>query len=261
MGKIPLKLSVSKTKCWNSCKKQFEYNYILHLPKIERDYHIFGKMLHKALEDFHQLYLKGWLLPANEAMSTAFKTAKAEFGAQMKPEAIKEAFDILCKYLRLVSNKSSDYMQKVISTEEAFNFPLTDNIILNGFIDKVNTDDDGLVHISDYKSTKDKRYLKNDWFQLMTYAFVVMHNKPELEKVRVSYVMLRHDFEEISKEVSREEAEVVRQQYIDYARDIESADEYPANPTRLCGWCDFIDVCAEGKKFIGKEVRHGEIDY
>ena len=257
----PLKLSVSKTKCWNACKKQFQFNYILHLPKVERDYHVFGKFVHKALEEFHQLYIKGWLLPANEAMSTAFKLAKEEFASQMKPEAIKEGFDILCKYLNLVAHKPPNYMSQVISTEEAFNFELTDRIILNGFIDKVNTDDDGLVHISDYKTTKDKRYLKDDWFQLMTYAFVAMHNKPDMEKVRVSYVMLRHDFEEISKEVSREEAETVRQAYIDYARDIESADEYPANVGPLCRFCDFLEHCGPGMKSVGKEVRHGEIDY
>jgi hypothetical protein len=124
----PLKLSVSKTKTFNTCKKQFEFNYILHMPRKERDYLIFGSMIHRALEEFHQLYIKGWLLPANEAMQAAFKVAKAEYGSKMEPKAIKEAFDILCKYLKLVSEKP-DSLGKVLATEEAFNFKLTDNII------------------------------------------------------------------------------------------------------------------------------------
>jgi RecB family exonuclease len=169
----PLKLSVSKTKTFNTCRKQFEFNYILHMPRKERDYLIFGSMIHKALEEFHQLYIKGWLLPANEAMKTAFKVAKVEYASKMTPSAIKDAFDILCKYLKWISDKPNE-LHKVIATEDDFKFPLTDNIILNGYIDKIKTDDDGLIHISDYKSTKDKRYLKDDWFQLMTYAFVVM---------------------------------------------------------------------------------------
>jgi putative RecB family exonuclease len=257
----PLKLSVSKSKTWSHCKKQFQYSYIIKLPKVDRDYHLFGKILHKALEDFHQLYIKGWLLPANEAMKVSFQAAKAEFANKMTPEAVKDAFDILCQYLKMVASKPPTYLTNVKSTEEAFNFPLTDDIILNGFIDKIEIDPDGLLHISDYKSTKDKRYLKDDWFQLLTYAFVIMTRQPELEQVRVSYVLLRHDFERISRVVSREEVMAIKERYLAYAADIVNAKEYPANPTRLCGWCDFLDHCVEGKRVVGKQTTHGEIDW
>jgi RecB family exonuclease len=257
----PLKLSVSKIKTFDQCAKKFHFTYILKMPRKEQDFHVFGKLLHKALEDFHQLYIKGWLLPANEAMKVAWQAAKAEFADKMTPQAIKDAFDILSKYLKLVASNPPTYLTNVLSTEEPFNFELTNNIILNGVIDKVSTDDDGMVHISDYKSTKDKRYLKDDWFQLMTYAFVVMHNKPEIERVRVSYVLLRHDFEHISKEVSREEAEAVKGEYERFAADIENEKEYQATVSNLCRWCDHLEICPQGLKSIGKEVRHGEIDW
>jgi ATP-dependent helicase/DNAse subunit B len=258
----PLKLSVSKTKTFSSCAKQYEYRYVIKLKKPDKDYHTFGKCLHKALEDFHQAYVKGSLLLPHEEMFNAWKNAKAQYATQMTKEALKECFDILSSYLKWVSKRSPDFNAKVLSTEEAFSFPLTDNIILNGYIDKINIDNDGVLHISDYKSTKNKKYLKDDWFQLLTYAYVVMTNKPELDKVRVSYILLRHDFEHISKEVSRDEVMAVKQTYLDYARDIEQTMVYEANPTFMCKFCDYIEECSDGQKFIfGKQQTHGQIDW
>jgi ATP-dependent helicase/DNAse subunit B len=258
----PLKLSVSKTKTWNNCKKQYEFNYILRLPKVDKDYHLFGKILHLALEEFHLAYIKGWLLTLNEAMSAAWKKAKVKYADRMTPEALKECHQILASYLNLVASKPKTFLTNVLSVEQPFNFPLSDNIILNGFIDKVQLDNDGLIHISDYKSTKNKKYLKDDWFQLLTYAFVIMNEKPDIEKVRVSYILLRHDFEAISKEITREEAMKVKEQYIRYANDIESATEYPATTSRLCLHCDFLQSCPNGlEATFGEQTTHGEINW
>jgi ATP-dependent helicase/DNAse subunit B len=258
----PLKLSVSKTKTWSSCRKQYEFNYILKLPRKDKDYHIFGKAIHLALESFHHAYIKGSVLPPHTEMFNAWKVAKAKYASLMTKEALKECFDILAYYLEWVGKRPKDFTSKVLATEEAFSFPLTDKVILNGYIDKINIDDDGLTHISDYKSTKNKKYLMDDWFQLLTYAFVVMTNKPDLEKVRVSYILLRHDFEHISKEVSREEVMTVKQTYLDYAADIEKTTVYEANPTPLCRTCDFLQECSDGKKFIfGAKQSHGQIEW
>lgn len=257
----PLRLSVSKSKCWSHCRKQYEYTYIIKLDRKERDFHIFGSFIHKVLEEFHRAYINGSTLPLNEQMQIAFKVAKVEFATKITPAQLQEAHTILCQYLQHISSDPYDRIHNVLAAEEAFSFQLTDNITLNGFIDKIEIDQDGLTHISDYKSTKQKKYLKDDWFQLLTYAYVVMHNKPELDKVRVSYVLLRHNFEPISKVITRGEAETVKQIYIDYWRDIESATEYPATVSQLCRFCDHIDVCAPGLASIGKETRHGEIEW
>jgi putative RecB family exonuclease len=258
----PLKLSVSKIKCFSHCLKQYEFNYILRLPKVDREYHLFGKFLHLALEEFHRAYIKGWLLSSNEAMSVGWKAAKAKYADRMTSEALKECKEILSNYLKLVSERPKTFLTNVLSAEQEFNFPLSDKVILNGFIDKVQVDDDGMTHISDYKSTKNKKYLKDDWFQLLTYAFVIMNEKPDLEKVRVSYILLRHDFEAISKEITREEAMTVKDDYIRYAADIEATVEFPATTSRLCLYCDFLQTCESGKEaMFGEQTTHGEINW
>ena len=34
------------------------------------------------------------------------------------------------------------------------------------------------------------------------------------------------------------------------ARAAEAADAFPAKPTRLCAWCDFVRLCPEGQAFL-----------
>jgi ATP-dependent helicase/DNAse subunit B len=85
-----LRLSVSKTKCFLQCKKQFHFSYILKFPKKERDYHIFGKFCHKVLEDFHNAYINDHSeKPFNIEMGIAYKTALSEYGNKMTSEMKK----------------------------------------------------------------------------------------------------------------------------------------------------------------------------
>src|ERR1700742_1293101 len=101
------KLSVSKTKSFNQCKKQYEFNYILKLPKKTRDYHIFGKFCHKVLEDFHLAILNSSELPFNIIMGNAFKAAMVEYKKDMTSDMKKECWAIIDQYLRLFIKEKS----------------------------------------------------------------------------------------------------------------------------------------------------------
>jgi hypothetical protein len=47
-------ISVSKGKTFDACRRKFKFCYIEKLPRIDRDFHIFGKFLHFCLEYFHK---------------------------------------------------------------------------------------------------------------------------------------------------------------------------------------------------------------
>src|SRR5271169_6155263 len=97
-----LRLSVSKVKCYDSCHKKFEYNYVLKMPRKEFEFYAFGKLLHKALEEFHLAYLNGSTVPYNKTMSAAFKVAKAEYKDKSTPEMLDECIQILGQYLKVL---------------------------------------------------------------------------------------------------------------------------------------------------------------
>ena len=255
-----LRLSVSKTKCFEQCKKQFEFNYILKFPKKERDYHILGKFCHGVLEWFHKQYIEGCLLPYNVTMTDAFKATWEEYKDKMTPEMKKECWSIVDQYLRLITgDKKSGKPFNVLAVEKRFELPLAENIILNGAIDRIQLDDDDVLHVSDYKTTKNKKYLKDDWFQLMTYGMVLLNDQPDLKKIRVSYILLRHNFEYITKEFSAAELKSVEKKFIKYAEQINSEKEFAPNPTILCGYCDFLGSCEAGQKQT--RMFNGAVDW
>ena len=255
-----LRLSVSKVKCYESCHKKFYYTYVVKMPRKEYEFFTFGKVIHKTLEDFHIAYLQGSKEKYNQVMTEAFKVAKATYQSQMTPEMSKECFQILNQYLKIISTNSEHNLSThVIAAEKSFQVSLSDNITLIGAIDRTQIDQDNILHISDYKTTKNKKYLQDDYFQLQTYAMVMMLEDPTLQKVRVSYILLRHNFEYLTWEFTREDIAPLRQKYIDYAQKIIAEEKFEANPSKLCRYCDFIDICEEGRKILNKS--NGEVDW
>lgn len=248
---LTARLSVSKCKTFSGCKKQFKFNYILKLPQKDRDYLTFGKFLHKVLEDFHTAYINKSEEPFNKEMATAFKNALKEY--KLSDDHKKEGYEIIDCYLKLLSEKP-EKIKNIICVEKVFSVPIIENVLLNGMIDRVELDDDGILHVSDYKTTKNEKYLVNDFMQLMTYAYIMCLEDPNLNKVRVSYILLRHNFKYITKEFNREEILTVHKEFVDYAEKIDKETEWQANPTFLCRFCSYFDICEEGKSFSKPKI-------
>jgi RecB family exonuclease len=258
-----LKLSVSKTKTFIDCKKKYNYVYNLKLPRKEFEYHTFGKFCHKVLEDFHNAYIINKSeKPFNVEMGIAFKAASIEYKEKMTPEMKKECWEIINQYLKLItSDKKNNLSANVIACEKNFDLVIDGRIQLNGMIDRIQIDSDGVPHVADYKTTKNKKYLKDDWFQLLTYAYILLSEDPSIKKVRASYILLRHNFEYITKEFSASEILKVKDKYLDYANEIDKEVEFPANPKILCRYCEYAPLCVEGKAMLEPSKIYGEVDW
>ena len=263
-----LTLSLSKAKTFESCALKYKYTYIDKLPRKEYDFHILGKFVHKVLEDFHKYYLEGCQEPFNKSILKAYKGALAEYSAKMTAEMKIEVYKMIASYLKRIYSEYSDgTMQNILSCEQNFRFEIVDEeksiaVVLNGQIDRVQKDPDGIIHVVDYKTTKNKKYLTNDFFQLMTYAFVLLHEDPSLEKIRGSYMLVRHDFEMITTEFEKKEILKVKEKYIEYAKKIIEEKLYKPNPTVLCNWCDHIDICSAGKPMmLNQNMKFGETSW
>ena len=126
-------------------------------------------------------------------------------------------------------------------------------------IDRIQLDDDNVIHVADYKTTKNKKYLKDDFFQLLTYAYVIITENPSIEKVRASYILLRHNFEYITKEFNQKEIITVADKYIKYTDQILNEKEFAPNPSRLCTYCDHVSICPAGKKMLAPSNIYGEV--
>jgi len=262
---MDLRLSVSKTKTFLHCKLQYKYLYLEKLPRKEHDFHTFGKLLHKVLEDFHLAYINGSLEPYNIEMGNAFKKALQEYSGKINKEQKKEAKEIATEYLKqITANKKSGKIPTFLAAEKDFSLKIENNdsaIILNGCIDRTQIDTDGVIHVADYKTTKNKKYLQNDWFQLLTYALVLYTEDPSITKIRGSYILLRHNLESITKEFSIDEILEARESYFKYAEQILNEKEFGPSPSFLCRWCDAYNVCKSGGYSVEKDMNFGETDW
>lgn len=261
-------LSVSKYKTFKECKAKYQFCYIQRLPRKERDYHVFGKFLHRVLEVFHQEKLKNEEMVNNLLMSFSFKTAYEEYKEKLTEEQFKESKGILFQYLKkLELQKSLNQAPQILSLEKEFFINIDNKILLNGFIDRVQLDTDGIIHVADYKtsslidknspetpyrkSKKYKRYSK-DVFQLKTYAYAMFLENPDLEKVRASFILLRHNFDDIVVEFTKKDAQEIEDAYLEEFEEIQGEKLFRPKTSPLCEYCDFLDECEAGREFVGK---------
>jgi len=256
-----LRLSVSKTKTFADCKKKFKYNYIERLPKKEWDFHIYGKFVHRVLELYHLHYLKGGTSERHISMMDAFKESCVEFKGKMTPEQRVEAKLACSAYLKKLSEEPLDQVPNITGVEKEFSINIADKICLLGVIDRVQIDADGVPHVCDYKTTKNKKYLKNDWFQLLTYAYVMYMQDPTITKVRGSYILIRHGFEYITATFDLPQILAIKDKFLKYAEDMEAEKLFRANPTPLCKYCDFLENCDEGRQFTQRDTYFGKTSW
>jgi hypothetical protein len=104
----------------------------------------------------------------------------------------------------------------------------------------------------DYKTTKDKKYL-DDFFQVKTYCFALMLEDESIKKIRASFMLLRHNFDLMTEEYTREDifAEVPKK-FVKYANEISQEKLFRPTPQFLCKYCDYLESCLEGKAYTSK---------
>lgn len=254
-----IKLSVSKSATFNSCKKKYQFSYILRLPKKEFEYHTFGRFVHRVLELFHLAYIGGTDHPQSAVMRDSFNESLKEFKGKISAAAHEQAVQILKKYLEIYTANKDKF--KVLDAEKTFNVVLNESVTLTGMIDRVQLDSDGIYHVVDYKTSKSKLYLKDDTLQLLTYAYILYLEHPEITKVRVSYIMLKLDCESLTKEFTIDEIKSVKDIYESYAKNINAEVEFKASPSKLCAYCDFINECEEGKATVAGKFTYGKTSW
>ena len=237
-----LKLSASSLKTYDQCQLKYYYNYIERLQKKQWDHFDLGNICHKVLEIFHRTYMdegnaKGSL---NKLMTYSFEKGIAEF-PKVSDAIVLEAKDLLRSYLKGVSQSG---MPLVKGVETSFEIQLEDDLILRGFLDRVDIMKDGKFHIVDYKTTKSAQYL--DPFQLKIYGLWLQEEYGEVDVFKASYVLLRQDSKTKAYDFNRDDLIQCRKKIYKFAESIQTSmdnDLWKPSPCKLCNWCDFKDIC------------------
>lgn len=123
--------------------------------------------------------------------------------------------------------------------------PVSEKLIANGRIDRIDQMDDGSLHVIDYKTGKMPE--KPDNFQLLVYALILSRTLT-YPVSKASYLYLAdgvwHTFS-----IAAGDAQEARDKVLEIAREIELERDYAEVAGPLCRFCDFLEICDAGREF------------
>ncbi len=248
---IPV-VSYSKISTYKNCPKQYKFAYKDKLPRLEKPYTIFGQFCHEVLERFHKFYLdtNNKDVPFEDTMKVSFYAAKDVWAKKITKEQLVEAYDILFLYLTQLIEQPKEEATKVVAVEKKIWLRIDDTLVLHGYIDRVQVDNDGVIHVVDYKTTKDPKYLK-DRTQLLLYCYSLFMENSKLLVIRASYMLLKHKMRLLAQDHSMQELIDTKNSFVATWNTIADDKLYRASPIYFrCKMCDFIGHCKEGQRLI-----------
>ena len=137
--------------------------------------------------------------------------------------------------------------KRYLHTEHGFVIDIGDGVLLGGYIDVIEQEDDGSIMVVDYKSG---RYIEDqaaldEHLQLSIYIMAVREMYPDAPKVTGCLDMLRHGVRQCTERTDEQLESVKRyiKMLVKRAENAEASNEFPATVNRLCGWCPFTGTC------------------
>jgi len=239
---IILTLSASRVKTYQQCPRKYYYNYIEKLPTKDWPHFDLGTLVHGSLEYFHDGFKEdGSNLNLKRLMKISFKTQRDEMDKRkpLADEVLIEARNLLIEYL--LKMETDGIGSDIISLEQDFNIPLTEKFSIRGYVDRLDMDKDGIYHIKDYKTNKSIKYMEP--FQLKVYGIHLLHENPDVDRFRASYIMMRFGGKLVSYDLNKADVEKCKLKLIKYGERITEEGRWIPKQSKLCDWCDFKDPC------------------
>jgi RecB family exonuclease len=245
--------SYSKLRCYEQCPQKYKLKYIDKI-KIDMKENVelfLGGRVHETLKKLYQ------------DVRHQKKTMPEELIDFLRTDWHKKWNDSIVivrkkygweDYLRKAERYITDYClrykpfnrSRTIALEKRIFIDLDDSgdYKLCGYIDRVAKTKDGWYEIHDYKTSSHfptAEDIQNDW-QLALYAMIVKLRYPYIRHIKLIWHFLKFD-KEIQSSWTDEELDQLKQDMIRLINIIESTEEFSANPSRLCNWCEFKTIC------------------
>ncbi len=245
--------SNSRLGSYETCPRAFRYHYLDGIKTDTDGIEAFmGSRVHDALEWLYQ-QVRMSKLPSKQEVIDIYDAAW-EKNWHENVRIVKEGFttgNYKDTGRKCVDEYYEHYhpfdQKKVAATEMRISFDLPDDYNITGFIDRLDIDGTDF-EIHDYKTSGSlpaQEKLDNDR-QLALYELAVREKWPDAQNIELVWHYLQFDKEMRSRRTKEQLDELVRD-VVDRIEEINSAREFPTNPSALCSWCDYQDICPQTK--------------
>ena len=250
---MPTVYSHSRLACFEKCKKQFHYRYIEKRPVDTESIEAFvGKRVHEVIEKLNRFVERG-VVPSLPKVLQRFRTDWDEqfqgervriVRAENPPEVYRENGE-RCLGNHYRRNYPFD-RDESLGIEQHVGFALDGDgrYRVRGIIDRVVRAADGAVEIHDYKTGRwvpSQQELDQDR-QLALYQIGVEARYEGTATVRLVWHYLLRDQLRVSTRTP-EQLDELRAHTIELIDRIEAERDFEPQPSALCSWCEFNDVC------------------
>jgi RecB family exonuclease len=251
--------SHSKLNTYEQCPLKYRFIYLdkLKRPTEESIEAFLGNRVHdtlqKCYEDIKCTKLDS-LSDLLEFFNRIWNVKWHDSVLIVRPDVTREHYRALGE--KLIENyhkRYSPFDQDItIGTEIRLNFALDNakKYKMTGFVDRLSRTVDNVYEIHDYKTSAhlvDQQEIDADR-QLGLYHFAVKQKWPDAQNIRLIWHYLAFDTDLVSYRTLDAISDLTNNT-IELIDQIESAQDFPANETRLCEWCEYQQFCPHRKHF------------
>jgi putative RecB family exonuclease len=263
--------SYSRINTYFNCPAQFKLRYIEKLrPPVAEGVELFlGSRFHETMEFLYQEvpkrvptvnelvdhFKKHWESHWKETLQTQKQRGFSEpLRITQEGMGVEDYFK---KGLFCVENYYHQYHpfdeDETVGIEQKVMFDLDDQARykMQGYIDRIARDADGILWIHDYKTSSRKMSEEDarNEDQLALYQIGLEHN-PKFDpktKIKLAWHFVAFEKDKVVSERNPKEITWLRKKYVSKIQTIEKAKDYSTNTGPLCAWCEFLSLCPDGK--------------
>lgn len=237
---LPPYVSYSQINTYLNCPRQYKFKYVFKIPTPAKSYFSFGKVIHETLKKFHKKF-KDTSIASKEDILNLYKESWNSEGYENQTQELEHyqyGEKMLINYLEIEKEENNSNIKEL---EKKF-YVKVDDLVIHGYIDRIDELPEGGLEIIDYKtsrSPKSENALKKD-LQLPIYAIATqqIYNKyPE----KLSIYWLRHG-KKTSISFNEDELEAVKQNIKKIVDDIKTG-KFEPNKSWNCNYCDYKTLC------------------
>lgn len=264
--------SYSKLELFNKCQQLYYFNYldpvIAPIKKQfikPRDYKTKGSAVHGAITLFYYLPTEARTFDnLKKCLNLAWfseidinkKPPLGEIGGfkdiNQERKSYLDSLRLLYNFLKIEKEKPSFFYIPTKNIKESFSDyeemikPINENLFISGKFDRIDKLENGNLKVIDFKTGKDK----NGFSQLEFYKLLAELNfKTKVDQVSYYYL----NSKEIKNfDVSKIKNDQIKNKVLEKINIIRKTKEFSPRPSRLCGYCDFKEICPASKNYVPK---------